>query len=357
MLSIAVLPGDGIGAEVMDAALPVFQALEVPVQCHFADIGWSFWQKEGNPIPQRTWEIIHKTDTVLLGATTSKPKREAIQEKAKDSSLEYKSPILQLRQNMDLFANVRPCFNLSKKGKAFNFCIIRENSEGLYAGFDFHPIPPEIKRILSSQWQELEDEEISCTLRLQSKAGLCRIFQFAFEYAKNHNMTKITLADKPNVLRQSSAFSRELFEAVACQFPHIEANIVNVDALAMSLIRRPETFGVIVAENMFGDILSDVGAGMMGGLGFAPSANIGNKRCYFEPVHGSGPNVPKNRANPCAMFLTIGLLLKHFGFEKQSNRIKWAIKTVIDKGQTLTYDLAGSSSTREMAEAIINHVL
>lgn len=362
VLKIAVLPGDGIGVEVIEAAIPVFTALEIPVELNFGEVGWSFWQKEGNPLPERTWKLISQSDTTLLGAITSKPKREAIQELApefKQARLNYVSPIIQLRQKLDLFANVRPCFNIKRDRKDFNFCIIRENTEGLYSGFDYYPLPTQLHSLLdeNKHWQKIAKNEISCTLRLQTKVGLIRLFEFAFKYANEQGIKRVTFADKPNVLRQSSDFARELFEAVSSQYSHITADILNIDAMALWLVRRPEEFGVIVAENMFGDILSDLGAGVMGGLGFAPSANIGIKGCYFEPVHGSGPRIGSNRANPSAMFLTIGLLLNHFGYTKAAGKIKQAVAAVVRQGKFVTYDVGGNATTQEMAQAIIEHCL
>lgn len=358
ILKVAVLPGDGIGVEVTHAALPVFEALNIPVQLTFGDVGWSYWQKEGTPIPDRTWELIAKSDTTLLGAITSKPQREAKKELAKEfqsNNVNYLSPIIQLRQKLDLFANVRPCFALKDSTKKFNFCIIRENTEGLYSGFDYYPTPDPILSLLTnnSHWQNIPSHEISSCLRLQSKAGLLRIFEFAFQYAKEHGMNRVTFADKPNVLRQSSAFAREIFESISAQYPYIHADVLNVDAVALWLIRRPEEFGVIVAENMFADILSDVGAGVMGGLGFAPSANIGLNGCYFEPVHGSAPIVETNRANPSAMFLTISMLLEHFGYRNHANMIIKAVADVIEEERFITYDIGGIATTNEMAHAII----
>lgn len=360
MIKIAVLPGDGIGAEVTMATIPVLNALNIPVELSFGDIGWTFWQKEGNPIPERTWELIKQADATLLGATTSKPEREAVAELAgelKQTKLQYVSPIIQLRQQLDLFANVRPCFNIKEEGPDFNFCVIRENTEGLYSGFDYYPPPPEIQSLLGkkSAWREIPRNEISCSLRLQTKKGLMRIFRFAFNYATCQHMSRVTLADKPNVLRQSGAFAREIFESVASDYPQIKADILNVDAVGLWLVRRPEEFGVIVAENMFGDILSDVGAGIMGGLGFAPSANLGQQSGYFEPVHGSAPRIKARSANPSAMFLTIGLLLNHLGYAKQADKIKRAVTQVIKECRFVSYDLGGNSTTEEMAKAIIDY--
>lgn len=361
-IKIAVLPGDGIGIEVTQAALPLFAALNIPVSLTSGDIGWSCWQNEGTPIPARTWQLIDEADTVLLGAITSKPQREAQNELApqwQNAALSYVSPIILLRQTLDLFANVRPCCSIKKECNEFDFCVIRENTEGLYAGFDYHPAPDPVLHLLAKHpnWQTVPADELSCALRIQSTAGLTRLFQFAFHYAESHRMKRVTFADKPNVLRQSGHFARAIFESVAQQYPHIHADILNVDAVALWLIRRPEEFGVLVAENMFGDILSDVGAAVMGGLGFAPSANIGQNKCYFEPVHGSGPRIQNSCANPSAMFLTIGLLLNHFGYEQHAALIKHAVSTIVNEGRFVTYDLGGRSSTVDMANAIIDQCL
>lgn len=362
VLQLAVLPGDGIGIEVMEAAIPIIKALSIPATLTYGDIGWSYWREEGNPLPERTWKLIRESDSVLLGAITSKPQREARQElaaKFQQQNLNYISPILQLRQKLDLFANVRPCFSVKNEEKEFNFCIIRENTEGLYSGFDFHPLPEPIHQLINKnpRWESIPSAEISCALRLQSKKGLTRLFKYAFEYANEKGMKRVTFADKPNVLRESSEFSRELFEQESAQYPHLYADILNVDAVALWMIRRPEEFGVIVAENMFGDILSDVGAGVMGGLGFAPSANIGHKGSYFEPVHGSGPRMKKQCANPSAMFLSISLLLEHFGYPEQAKKIINAINKVVNDKRFVTYDIGGNASTTDMANAIIDHCI
>ncbi|HAU0828051.1 TPA: isocitrate/isopropylmalate family dehydrogenase [Legionella pneumophila] len=357
-IKIAVLPGDGIGIEVTEATLPVFEVLDVPAILSYGDIGWEFWKKEGTAIPSRTWQLIASSDTVLLGAITSKPQREAKQELSKalrKSNPYYVSPVIQLRQGLDLFANIRPCFSIDDQSKPFNFCIIRENSEGLYCGFDYFPLPKAIHNLLaeSQHWQTIPADEASCALRLQSKPGLTRLFDFAFNHAMQTGMPRVTLADKPNVLRESGEFARKIFESTAQKYPKIQADILNVDAVALWLIKSPEKFGVIVAENMFGDILSDVGAGVMGGLGLAPSANIGDKGSYFEPVHGSGPRMKKNCANPSAMFLTISMLLNHFGYPDRAKKIVNAVMQVIKEKRYITYDLGGHSTTTDMANAVI----
>lgn len=356
---IAVLPGDGIGVEVTLEATKIFAALDIPIELCFGDIGWEFWKSEGNSIPQRTWDLIANCDVTLLGAITSMPKREAQQalpSPLRDQNIEYVSPIIQLRQKLDLYANLRPCFNVKSSSKDFNFAVIRENTEGLYAGFDYHPIPNELYPLLENhpKWCQHNFNEVSVSLRLQSKIGLLRLFNFSFKYAHDNHFKRVTFADKPNVLRQSSAFARECFESIANQYPHIQADILNVDAVSLWMVRRPEEFGVIVAENMFGDILSDLGAGVMGGLGFAPSANLGENGAYFEPVHGSAPRLAMKQANPSAMFLTCSMLLQHLGYQEQAMRIQQAVKQVVKIGKYVTYDLGGNATTSDMATAIID---
>lgn len=367
-LKICVLPGDGIGVEVMEAALPVFEALSIPISLHFGKIGWECWKEGGNPVPEETWVLINKTDATLLGSITSKPLKEAeneLPDHLKGKNIKYISPVIQLRQKLGLFANVRPITDIGNKNKKFNFCVIRENTEGLYAGLDFASIPEEVSELISknkskqADWTISSPDNATCAIRLQTKEGLERLFHFSFQYAIANGYSKITWADKPNVLRYSGDFSRKILIEVAKNYPQITWDIQNVDAVALWMVKRPESFSLIVAENMFGDILSDLGAGVMGGLGLAPSANIGStSKCYFEPVHGSAPKYAgQNKANPSAMFLTIGLLLDHFGFKEEADRISRAINQVITDGKILTYDLGGNSSTQEMAQEIIKQII
>ncbi|KVT58809.1 3-isopropylmalate dehydrogenase [Burkholderia ubonensis] len=360
-LRICVLPGDGIGVEVTHAALPVLDALGIPAELTFGDIGWECWRTGGDPVPDATWDKIAASDATLLGAITSKPMREAEGELAAElrgQGLQYVSPVIQLRQKLNLFANVRPIVDVLGPDR-YRFAVIRENTEGLYAGLDFPGIPAEFEAVLSrheragAPWQHVAAADASMAVRLQTRNGLTRLFRFAFDYARRHGFDKVTLADKPNVLRHSGAFARDIIEAVAADYPGIAVGIDNVDAVALWMVRRPERFGVIVAENMFGDILSDLGAGVMGGLGLAPSANIGESGAYFEPVHGSAPaHAGLGKANPSAMFLTIALLLDHFGYANEATAIRSAVCDVA-RSDCRTYDLGGASTTSEVADAIV----
>jgi isocitrate/isopropylmalate dehydrogenase len=356
MIKLAVLAGDGVGKEVMAAVLPVFSVLNLPFTLTSGEIGWHAFEREGDPIPKKTWDLIKKADAILLGATTSQALRET--QAVHTIKKAYVSPIIQLRQQLDLYANIRPCFNILEQGEAFRFCIIRENTEGLYAGFDYYPLPDVIQSLIQTdkRFESIEADEASVSLRLQTKAGLLRIFHYAFEYAKSQGYSRVTLADKPNVLRYSSAFARELFESVALNYPDMGADILNVDAVALWLVKKPQKFGVIVAENMFADILSDLGAGVMGGLGLAPSANIGEHGCYFEPVHGSGLQMRPHSANPSAMFLTVAMMLEHFHYDVEAGALLQAVQRVIHEKQCVTYDLGGQASTSDMASAVLNYL-
>ncbi|CAM5250054.1 hypothetical protein GCM10010329_08060 [Streptomyces spiroverticillatus] len=357
--TVAVLPGDGIGPEVLDAALPVLADLDLPLDLEFGEIGWDCWRTGGNPVPDRTWDLIGRSDAVLLGATTSKPRREALAELApelREHAPQYLSPIIQLRQRLDLFANLRPVENHLGGGTPYRFCVVRENTEGLYAGLDFHPVPNALWPLVAEHPNARRGgpDDATASIRLQTSYGLDRILRFAFETARRHGYGRVTLADKPNVLRRSSAYVRERLEAVAADYPELPFEVLNVDAVALWMARRPERFGVIVAENMFGDILSDLGGGVMGGLGLAPSANIGERGNYFEPVHGSAPAMAgRGRANPAAAFLTIGMMLEHLGFPEAAGSVHDAVRQVVRRRDRVTYDLGGTATTTDMARAVI----
>jgi isocitrate dehydrogenase len=358
MKNILILPGDGIGREVCDAALPIFDLLDLPIALSFGDIGWECWRAGGNPVPEKTWGAIESADGVLLGAITSKGKLAAENElipALQGNGLTYVSPVIQLRQRLELFANIRPTYHLVGNRKPFRCVVIRENTEGLYAGMDRRGIPPSMREwVRHPNIDRSGDNGVAISVRLQTRFGLERLFSYAFNHARENDHKRVTFVDKPNVLRESGQFAADIFHAVAADYSEIDTDIQNVDAVALWLVRRPESFGVIVAENMFGDILSDLAGGVMGGLGVAPSANVGNRVCYFEPVHGSAPGMAgQGRANPSAMFLTIALMLRHLGFDEAAKRVEAAVRQVIVQGRRLTYDLGGAASTREMAQAIL----
>ncbi|MFP1909546.1 isocitrate/isopropylmalate family dehydrogenase [Lonsdalea quercina] len=361
MKKVLVLPGDGIGQEVCEAALPVINALNLPIKLCWGDIGWECWKKAGDPIPAETWEKISQADAVLLGAITSKGKAEAQQalpEHLQNKNITYTSPVIQLRQKLGLFANIRPIKYVGGNRQPFRCCVIRENTEGLYSGLDFKGVGSDVSGWLKHpNLEKYGLDEAAWTVRLQTRFGLERLFDAAFNHAREHHFNRVTFADKPNVMRESGHFAATVFHEVASRFPDISADIQNIDAMALWLVRKPHEFGVIVAENMFGDILSDLAAGIMGGLGLAPSANLGSDIAYFEPVHGSAPGMAwKGKANPSAMFYTIAMMVEYLGFSQQAQRINQAVDHVIREGKTTTYDLGGMATTQQMAEAIIRAI-
>ncbi|MER6281359.1 isocitrate/isopropylmalate family dehydrogenase [Streptomyces sp900105245] len=356
MKSVAVLPGDGIGPEVTAAALDVVEKLGLPLDLRFGEIGWECWRHEGDPVPQRTWKLLEETDTCLLGAITSKPLREAEAELPsglRNTGLTFVSPVIQLRQRLSLYANVRPVIDLVDR--RFDFTVIRENTEGLYAGFDFHGLDDALWNVVRDHpnAQASGPRATGVTLRLQTEFGMDRLLRYGFAYARSRGYTRLTLVDKPNVLRHTSNHLRERLERMAGDHPDIETEILNVDAVALWMVRRPERFGVLVAENMFGDILSDLGAGVMGGLGLAPSGNIGDHGSYFEPVHGSAPGMAgQGRANPMAMMLAVAQMLDHLDLSVPGDDLRAAVRAVAARRTTVTYDMGGTSGTREVAQAV-----
>ncbi len=364
---IACLPGDGVGKEVMDAALMVLEKLELPAEFIHGDVGWEFWRLEGDPLPQRTRELLASTDCCLFGAITSKPKEEAEEElvpELRGQGLVYFSPIVRIRQEMDLFANVRPCKAypgnpLNIRGDDIDLVVFRENTEGLYSGVEYHPVPREVRRVLEethpkmSRFSAVPDDEIAISTRIMTRNACERIVRAAFEYAKAHKRPTVTLVEKPNVLRETGGLMTRVAREVASGFPEVELWETNIDAMCMWLVKNPNLYDVIVSENMFGDILSDLCAQLVGGLGFASSANIGQRYALFEPTHGSAPKyAAQNKVNPLAMLLTSVLMLDWIDEKERSRRLESAIAQVIDEGKSRTYDMGGTTSLHDMAKAV-----
>ncbi|WP_406066257.1 isocitrate/isopropylmalate family dehydrogenase [Streptomyces sp. NBC_01077] len=358
---VAVLPGDGIGPEVVDAVLPVLDLLQVPVELTYGDIGWEYWRREGDPVPERTWELLDTVDTCLLAAITSKPPREAEAELAgslQGQGIRYVSPVIQLRQRFGLFANVRPVENLQGHGRPYRFALIRENTEGMYAGFDYtgDVVPAALRSMVGGHANVVANagQDLGVSLRLVTRLGLDRLLRFSFAYARAHGHSLLTWVDKPNVLRSSSALAREVLEEVTAEYPGIAVEVQNANAVAMWMVEQPERFGVVVAENMFGDVLSGLGEGVVGGLGLAPSGNYGQHGSYFEPVHGSAPHLAgADCANPSAMLLAVGMMLEHLGFSDAALEIPKAVRSVLARGESLTFDLGGGAGTRQSADALL----
>ncbi len=367
---IAWMPGDGVGNDVMDATRIVLDALGLDAEYVHADIGWEFWCKEGNPLPDRTIEVLKSTDCGLFGAITSKPRDEAHEELApelRDKDLVYFSPIVKLRQMFNLHTNLRPCkaypgSPLNYRGDDVDLVIFRENTEGSYGGVEWFPLPEKIYDALCDnpkmvKWKDKGLENVALSTRIMSKQGCENICRQSFEYAKRFNRKSVTLVEKPNVLRETGGLMTRVFREVAKDYPGIDAWEANIDAMCMWLLKNPQDYDVLVAENMFGDIISDLGAGLVGGLGFACSANIGDDYAVFEPTHGSAPKYAgTDVVNPMAMMLTAKMMLDWLGETELATRLEAAVAEVIAEGQVATYDIKGrgkGDSTTAVANEVV----
>lgn len=376
---IAWMPGDGVGNDVMKATRTVLDALGLDAEYPHADIGWEFWCKEGNPLPDRTIEILKQTDCALFGAITSKPRDEANDEldpSLQGKGLSYFSPIVKLRQLFDLHTNLRPCKAypgnpLNKLGDDIDLVVFRENTEGSYGGIEWFPLPKKIADAMADPEVGLPDrmkkwygkglENVALSTRVMSTQGCESICRQSFEYAKKFGRKSVTLVEKPNVLRETGGLMTRVFREVAKDYPGIGAWEANIDAMCMWLIKNPNDYDVLVAENMFGDIISDLAAGLVGGLGFACAANIGDEYAVFEPTHGSAPKYDgKDVVNPIAMILTAKMMLDWLDEKEMADRLEKAVAKVIKEGKVRTYDMAGvragtgkAASTTEMAAAVV----
>ena len=367
---IAWLPGDGVGNDVMEAAKIVLDKLGLDAEYIHGDVGWEFWKSEGDPLPQRTIDLLKKVDCCLFGAITSKPKEEAAKELAPElqgKGYVYFSPIVRLRQEFNLRTNMRPC--KAFKGNPLNYrddvdlVIFRENTEGMYCGVEFHPVPEEVKEALNkhhkkmAKFMDVPADELAMSTRLMTKKGCENIVRDAFEYAKKHGYKTVTVVEKPNVLRETGGLMVRTARKVAKDYPGIELWETNVDAMAMWLIKNPQNYGVMAAENLFGDIISDLSAQLVGGLGFAASGNIGEGLALFEPTHGSAPKYAgQYKVNPTAMFLSVKLMLDYLGEMEMAKALEEAIAEYIEEGKVRTYDMGGSNTSLEVAEEVAKKV-
>ncbi len=388
MRTIVKLPGDGIGKIVLPEAIKLLNAVGFEAEYVHGDIGWEFWQKEGNALPQRTIDLLEKHKIALFGAITSKPKDAAAREldpALREEGYVYFSPIVGLRQHFNLDVCIRPC--QSFEGNPLNFIrktltgyeephintvIFRQNTEGLYSGVEWTNPPAEVREAFDThpkmkKFANVPNEDLAISTRIVTRNACHRITKEAFEYADKFGYKSVTVCEKPNVLRETSGMMVEEARKVAKEYPHIDLWETNIDAQMMWLTKNPENYGVIVSENMFGDIVSDGFAGLVGGLGFACSANIGNEVAVFEPTHGSAPKYEKLDppiVNPIAMFLSACMMLDHLGETGKANKIRNAIAEVIKEGKVRTYDMMklrggpdvfekGACTTYEMTEAVI----
>jgi isocitrate dehydrogenase (NAD+) len=392
--TIVALPGDGIGRVVLEEAIRVLDKAGFKATYVEGDIGWEFWKKEGNPLPDRTLQLLEKHKIGLFGAITSKPKDAAAAElnpSLKGRGLVYSSPIVGLRQHFNLDVCIRPC--RSYKGNPLNFIrrgqgskieepeidvvIFRQNTEGLYGGVEWSNPPEIVYKALASHPKFVKNfghvpvEEISVSTRIFTRRATERILRAAFDHARRFGYRSVTVCEKPNVIRETSGMMYKMAQEMqAADYQDIELWNTNIDAQMMWLTKNPEDYGIIVAWNMFGDIVSDGFAGLIGGLGFACSANLGAEVSVFEPTHGSAPKYagfPVSIVNPIAMIESACMMLDHLGEMETSARIRASIGRVILEGMVRTYDMMkipgsadvikyGAASTRQMADAIIDNL-
>ncbi len=391
--TIVKLPGDGIGKIVLEEAIRVLNAAGFEANYIEGDIGWKFWCNEGNPLPQRTIELIEKHKVALFGAITSKPKDEAFNELSNELKAKnriYSSPIVGLRQHFNLDICMRPCH--SYKGNPLNFIrrgangnieeplvdvvIFRQNTEGLYGGVEWSNPPEKVYDALMTHPRFVKNfgkvpvEEISVSTRIFTKKATSRILHAAFEHARKYNYLSVTLCEKPNVIRETSGMMYKMAREIQKnEYPEIQLWNTNIDAQMMWLTKNPENYGVIAAGNMFGDIVSDAFAGLIGGLGFACSAQINPDSGIgvFEPTHGSAPkyaDYPVSIVNPIAMIESACMMLDFLDEQIIALKIRKAVADIVEEGKVQTYDMKklpgnpdvlekGAVSTQQMTDAII----
>ncbi|MFN8420355.1 MAG: isocitrate/isopropylmalate dehydrogenase family protein [Anaerolineae bacterium] len=331
-ITVCLINGDGVGKEVIPAAAQVLEALKIGITFTQAEAGWECFQQRGNALPEETKTAILAADGTLFGATSSPSTKVA----------GYNSPVLGMRKAFDLYANVRPTLSIPGGVQGIDLLIVRENTEGMYAGRE-----------------RVEDGGATAIAeRVITVKASERIVRYAFEAARKRDKRKnVTIVHKANVLKETDGLFRSCALKVAAEFPDVTYDELLVDACAMWLVKDPTRFDVIVTTNLFGDILSDEAAGLIGGLGVAPSANVGStKAAYFEPVHGSAPDIAgKGIANPVGAILSAAMLLDHMGEPEAARRVESAVFGALAAG-IRTQDLGGEAGTEEMVKAVVERV-
>ena len=329
--AVTWIPGDGIGPEVMRAAREIVDASGPAIEWHEAHAGAECLEQHGDALPVATLESIQSTRVALKGPT------------ATPSGSGFRSVNVALRQRLDLFANYRPAKSMAGIASRYqdvDLIVIRENTEGLYSGLEHTVVPGVVE-----------------SLRVITERACERIVRFAFETALRENREKVTFIHKANILKLSDGLFLSTAQRVSEEYSSIHFDDCIVDAAAMRLVLDPHQFDVLVMENLFGDILSDLSSGLVGGLGVTPSANIGEDIAVFEAVHGSAPDIAgRGLANPSAVTLSAALLLRHLGEQHAAARIEQAIRSVIEAGQMVTGDLGGQATTQEFTQAVIERL-
>jgi isocitrate dehydrogenase (NAD+) len=349
---ITLIPGDGIGPEVSEAARHVVEASGVEVEWDVQHAGAAVMEAEGTPLPDRVLASIRESRTAIKGPVTT------------PVGTGFRSINVALRQDLDLFAAVRPSRHypgVPTRHPGVDLVVIRENTEDLYRGIEFEKGSEQLDR-LRGELRELAGYEVpqdaGVTVKPISVTGTRRIVRAALEFARRHGRKKVTVGHKANIMKHSDGvFLRTALELDRTEYPDVELEEMQVDELAMWLAWEPEVMDVLLLPNLYGDIVSDLCAGLVGGLGLAPGANLGWEYAVFEAVHGSAPDIAgKGVANPIAMILTAALMLRHLAEDDAAARVERAVAAVLEEGRTLTPDMGGAASTRDVADAIAARV-
>jgi isocitrate dehydrogenase (NAD+) len=326
-----LIPGDGIGPEVAEAAVRVIDAAGVRMRWHTEDAGLRAVETQGTPLPARVLESIREHRIALKGPVTTPLGRG------------FRSVNVTLRQELDLYVSLRPVKSLPglrTRHDGVDLVVFRENTEGLYAGLEHEPVPGVVE-----------------TLRIITEPATRRFAEYVYRYCRAEGRRRVHLVHKATVMRLSDGLFLDTARRVASEYPYIQTDDIATDRLCMELVLEPRAFDVLVLENLFGDLMSDLCAGLVGGLGVVPGANIGDRFAVFEAVHGSAPDIAgKGIANPIALILSGALLLKYIGERTACRRIEEAVGRVLTKGERLTPDLGGRSTGAEMTQAIIGEL-
>jgi isocitrate dehydrogenase (NAD+) len=357
MYTVTLIPGDGIGPEISEATRRVIEATGVDIKWDVQEAGQDVFTKEGTPLPQRVIDSIKKNKVALKGPITT------------PIGTGFRSVNVTLRQMLDLYCCLRPCRTFKgarTRYKDINLVIIRENTEDLYAGIEFEKGTKDtenlINFILKASGKKIRvDSGIS--IKPISVFGTERIVTFALEYARENKRKKVTAVHKANIMKYSDGLFLETARNVAKRYPDIQFEDRIVDNMCMQLVQKPELYDVLVLPNLYGDIVSDLSAGLIGGLGLAPGANLGEATALFEPVHGSAPKYKGlNKVNPLAMILSGVMMLKHIGETGRGERLEKAVAAVIEEGRYVTYDMKPApddptaATTSMVADAIIGRL-
>lgn len=347
---ITLIPGDGIGPELVEAGRRVLEATGVAFDWDLQDAGTEIMEKEGTPLPQRVIDSIRENKVALKGPITT------------PIGTGFRSVNVALRHELDLYSCLRPCKSyqgVRSRYENIDLVVVRENTEDLYAGVEFDSLSPEAREIIAKSGGKI-NPEAAISIKPISPANSRRIAKFAFDYAVVNNRKKVTAVAKANIMKFTDGLFFRVAREVAQEYPGIEYDERLVDNMCMQLVQKPENYDVLLLPNLYGDIVSDVCAGLVGGLGLAPGANIGEDVALFEPTHGSAPKYKGlNRANPIAFILSGVMMLRHLGENEAADRVETAIADVIAEGKNVTYDLKADRNdpsavgTQEMADAII----